>query len=230
MTNDGDLAAAARYLERALQLEPTNISTIRNSADLVMRLGRLNEAIVLTEYVVARDLLNPVGHLNLGLYYNLAGLGDEAIESSRKAMSLSPAISGAQYRIGEALLRKGEAWEALVAFQQEADDEWRVKGTALALHDLGRLEEYEEAFAELRERWGDRWPIEVAHVYAWVGDKDETFAWLEKELKVNGLSGVSVDNFFENLHEDPRWQPLLDKSGVSVEQLDAIEFNVMLPE
>jgi len=230
MSNDGDLAAAARYLERALQLEPTNMSTIRNGADLVMRLGRLDEAIVLTEYAVARDLLNPVGHLNLGLYYNLAGRGDEAIESSRTAISLSPAISGAYYRIGEALLRKGEAWEALVAFQQESDDEWRVKGTAMALHDLGRLEEYEEAFAELRERWGDRWPIEVAHVFAWIGDKDETFTWLEKELKVNGLGGVSVDNFFENLHEDPRWQLLLDKSGVSVEQLDAVEFNVMLPE
>jgi len=230
MTNDGDLTAAAQHLELALKLEPTNVSTIRNAANLVMRLGRLNEAIKLGEYGVARDLLNPVGHLNLSMYYNLAERSDEAIASARTAKSLSPEIGGAQYRIGEALLHKGEPENALAAFAQEADDEWRIKGTALALHDLGRLAEYEEAFTELRERWGDRWPIEVAHVYAWTGDADESFSWLEKELELNGLAGVAVDNFFTKLHDDPRWQLLLDKSGVSVEQLGAIEFAVTLPE
>jgi len=230
MTNDGDLTAAAQHLELALKLEPTNVSTIRNAANLVMRLGRLNEAIKLGEYGVARDLLNPVGHLNLSMYYNLAERSDEAIASARTAKSLSPEIGGAQYRIGEALLHKGEPENALAAFEQEADDEWRIKGTALALHDLGRLAEYEEAFTELRERWGDRWPIEVAHVYAWTGDADDSFSWLEKELELNGLAGVAVDNFFTKLHDDPRWQLLLDKSGVSVEQLGAIEFAVTLPE
>lgn len=230
MTNDGDLAAAARLLERALMLEPNNTTTILNAADLVMRLGRLNETISLVEYVVARDLLNPVGHLNLSLYYNLAGRMDEAMVSSRTAISLSPEINGAHYRIGEALLRKGEPEAALAAFQQETDDEWRAKGAALALHDLGQLSAHEKAFAELRERWGERWPIEVAHVYAWIGDADEAFAWLEKELQLNGLGGVTVDNFFTNLHDDARWQPLLEKSGVSATQLDAIEFKVALPE
>jgi len=230
MTNDGDLTAAAQHLELALKLEPTNVSTIRNAANLVMRLGRLNEAIKLGEYGVARDLLNPVGHLNLSMYYNLAERSDEAIASARTAKSLSPEIGGAQYRIGEALLHKGEPENALAAFEQEADDEWRIKGTALALHDLGRLAEYEEAFTELRERWGERWPIEVAHVYAWTGDADASFSWLEKELELNGLAGVAVDNFFTKLHDDPRWQLLLDKSGVSVEQLGAIEFAVTLPE
>ncbi len=101
----------------------------------------------------------------------------------------------------------------------------------MALHDLGRQSEYEEAFAELRERWGERWPIEVAHVYAWVGDADEVFAWLEKELQVNGgLGGVMVDNFFTDLHDDQRWLPLLKKAAVSTDQLDAIKFEVTLPE
>jgi len=231
MTNDGDLSAAAQFLERALKLEPTNISIIGHTADLVMRLGRLNETITLGEYVTARDPINPVNHLNLAGYYILAGRLDEAIASSRTALSLSPGIGGAQYRLGEALLRKNEPEAALTAFQQEEDDEWRVKGTALALHDLGRHAEYEEAFAELRERWGERWPIEVAHVYAWTGDTDEVFTWLEKELKVNGgLGGVMVDNFFTNLHDDQRWLPLLEKAGVSTEQLDAIRFKVTLPE
>ena len=83
---------------------------------------------------------------------------------------------------------------------------------------------------ELRKRWGERWPVEVAHVYAWTGDADEVFTWLEKEYEANGLGGVMVDNFFTNLHDDPRWLPLLEKAGVSASQLEAIEFNVTMPE
>jgi tetratricopeptide (TPR) repeat protein len=229
MVNDGDLVVAAKHFERALELEPTNISLIRNSADLVRSLGRMDEAIMLSEYGVARDPINPVGHFNLSNYYILVGRLDEAITSARTALSLSPGIGGAQYRLGEALLRKGEPGPALAAFGQEADDEWRVKGTALALYELGKLTEYEEAFSELRERWGDRWPIEVAHVYAWIGDEDQAFAWLEKALEANGLAGVMVDNFFTEMHDDPRWQLLLEKGGVSASQLAAIEFKVTLP-
>lgn len=231
MTFNIDLVSAARYMERALELEPANTDIIRSAATLAKTLGRLDEAIALGEYVVARDPINPVGHVNLGLSYLLAGRLDEAITSSRTAMTLSPGTAGAQYYIGEALLRKGEPEAALTTFAAERDEEWRVKGTALALHDLGRQTEYEEAFAELRKRWGERWPIEIAHVYAWTGDTDAVFAWLEKELEVSGgLGGVMVDSFFTELHEDPRWQPLLEKAGVSTSHLDAIKFKVTLPE
>lgn len=229
MTRDSDLAGAAQYMQRALELEPTNLSLIRNSSALVKSLGRLDEAIALLEYGIVRDPVNPVSHLNLGQNYVMAGRLDEAIEAERTALSLSPGIGGAQYWLGEALLRKGEPAAALAAFQKEEDDEWRVKGTALALYDLGQISEFEVSFAELRERWGQRWPIEIAHVYAWIGKADDAFAWLEKEKDVNGLGGVMVDNFFMHLHADPRWQPLLAEAGVSARQLEAIAFRVTLP-
>ncbi|MBW2690899.1 MAG: hypothetical protein JRC99_13370 [Deltaproteobacteria bacterium] len=229
MTYDDELAAAARYYERAMELEPTNLAVIRNSANLIMRLGRLNEAIKLGEFAAVRDPVNPVAYLNLSNLYIMAERLDEAIKSARSALWLSPKIGGARYRLGEAFLRKGLPEQALAFFILEEDEEWRVKGTALALYELGRFTEYEQTFAELRERWGDRWPIEIAHVYAWVGDTDEVFSWLEKEFEVNGLGGVMVDNFFTNQRDDPRWQPLLEKAGVSADQLAAIEFNVTLP-
>ncbi len=229
MTYNDELVVAARHYERAMELEPTNLSVIRNSAMLVMRLGRLDEAIALGEFATTHDPVNPVAFLNMSDRYIRAERLDEAIKSARTALWLSPGIGGARYRLGEAFLRKGLPEQALAFFSLEEDEEWRVKGTALASYDLGRLTEYEKAFAELRERWGERWPIEIAHVYAWIGDADEVFYWLEKELEVNGLSGVMVDNFFTSLHDDPRWQPLLEKGGVSADQLAAIEFKVTLP-
>jgi adenylate cyclase len=227
---EGDFVTATQLMERALTLEPANPDTISNASTLIKYLGRLEEAIKLGQYAVERDPVNPIGFLNLAQNSVMAGRPDEGIAAAHTAMALSPGTAGAQYWIGEAFLSKGEPEAALAAFLQEQDDEWRVKGTALASYEMGRQAEYEEAFAELRDKWGDRWPIEVAHVYAWIGEVDEVFLWLEKELEVNGLGGVTVDPFFTSLHDDPRWQPLMEKAGLSDQQLAAIHFEVNLPK
>jgi len=230
MYYETDLQISAEHFRRALELDPGNMSTLRNAATFAYSLGQLDYALALGEFSVSRDPVNPSGYFNLAQHYTLAGRYEEAIESAHTAMKLSPGMPGAQYYIGESRLRMGQPEAALAAFEQETDDEWRVKGTALALYEQGRSEEFQEKFTELRTGWEDRWPIEIAHVYAWIGEVDEVFPLLEKELGVNGLSGVMVDPFFSDLHDDPRWKPLLEKGGVSEEQLKAIEFKVDLPE
>jgi adenylate cyclase len=229
---DGDLAVAAPYYKRALELEPANPKVIRSAASLSANLGRMNQAIVLGEYVVIRDPVNSIGHNNLGNDYLRAGRLDEAIVSYRTALTLSPDNIGGQYFIGEALLFKDEPDAALAAFAEEEDDEWRVKGTALALHSLGRSAEFEAAFDELREGWAEEWPSEIAHVYAWVGNADEAFEWLDKAIEQNeaGLEIQFQMQFFASLHSDPRWVAFRDRTGTSETQLDAIKFEVTLPE
>lgn len=230
MNYETDLEMSATHFRRSLELDPGNLGTIRNAATFCYAMGQLDYALALGEFSVSRDPVNPSGYLNLAQHYTLAGRYEEAIESANTALKLSPGMPGGQYYIGESLLRMGQPELALAAFEQESDDEWRVKGTALALYEQGRSDEFQEKFAELRDGWEDRWPTEIAHVYAWIGETDEVFLLLEKELGLNGLSGVMVDPFFSDLHDDPRWQPLLEKGGVSEEQLKAIEFRVDLPE
>jgi TolB-like protein len=230
MSFDNDLATAARHFERAFRLEPSNLDIIRNISTLASNLGRLDEAILLGEYVTARDPLNINGHTSLGGLYISAGRLDDALRSNEIALSFSPDRIGGHYFVGVTLLLKGQAEEALAAFAREGDEEYRVKGSALALHTLGRKAEYEAARTELAERWGERWPSDIAETYAWAGDADSAFAWLDKELEVSGnLNGIANSAFFLSLHDDPRWQPMLEKAGVSPEQLAAIEFNVTLP-
>ena len=227
---DGDLEAAARYFERALKLEPNNLATLRNAATFTYALGRLEDAIALGEYSLARDPVNPSAYFNLTHHYTVAGEHEKAIETARGALRLNPGMPGANYYMGESLLRLGQSERALEVFERETDDEWRVKGTALALFDLGREPEFEAKFAELREGWIERWPIEIAHVYAWIGRPDEVFPLVEKDIEINGPGGVTVDPFFTSLHEDPRWPALLESAGISIEQLDHIEFHVDLSD
>jgi hypothetical protein len=131
--------------------------------------------------------------------------------------------------IGMIFLLKNKPEAALAAFEMETDEFARIKGTALALHDLGQKSEFKTALEELQERLGDKWPSEVAMVYAWIGDKNAAFQWLDKEIEVNGTYGwtqIPDDPHFRNLVDDPRWQALLTKVGVSDSQLAAIEFKV----
>ena len=85
-----DLAAAARHLEQGLTLDPANLDLIGSAVRIARRLGRLDQAIALAEYLVARDPINAHGHDDLALAYLFAGRLDEAIAELRTVLKLSP--------------------------------------------------------------------------------------------------------------------------------------------
>ena len=58
MYSDNDLADAARHFERALALDPADLSVLTASAALLQSLGRLDEALALEEALVRRDPVN----------------------------------------------------------------------------------------------------------------------------------------------------------------------------
>jgi TolB-like protein/class 3 adenylate cyclase len=152
MNHDNDLAAAARHLERALQLEPGNTEIIRRAARLNVALDRLDEAIALIEVAIAHDPVNPQLHANLALFYIYAGRWDKVIDTARTTLTLSPGYVAAQYNIGQALLFKGEPQAALEAMQLE-DSIWGMIGLPLAYHALGRVDESDTALAALIEQY-----------------------------------------------------------------------------
>jgi tetratricopeptide (TPR) repeat protein len=229
---DNDLAQAARYYKRALALDPANLDIIRTSAAVLQSLGRLDEAIKVGQYVSVRDPVNPNAYNHLGSNYLYAGHWDEAQAAYQTAQRLSPGYIGSHYFIGSALLFKGQAEAALEAFTlEEGDEEFRVKGQALALYALGRQQEYQAKLDELITRWGAEWPSEVAQVYAYTGAADAAFEWLDKSVKQNetGLNQQFLQKLYQPVQADPRWMAFLERVGNSPEQLAAIEFNVTLP-
>jgi tetratricopeptide (TPR) repeat protein len=232
MTYDGDLATAARYLERALQLDPANLDVLLVAAELTLSLGRAEEAVTFVEYVVSRDPASALGHYRLGLAYRRAGRWDEAIASYRTALSLSPGRISAQSGIGLALLQKGEPDAALAAIQQEASEMWRLMGLAMPYHALGQALESDAALAELIDRFEKDATYGIAYVLAYRGEADRAFEWLDKavQYKDTGLSQILTQIEFANIHNDPRWLPFLESIGKAPAQTDAIEFKVTLPE
>ena len=232
--HDGDLVAAARYVERALELDPTNVDIIGRAAFLALSLGRLDEAIALNEYAVALDPVNAQRHGYLAWAYRFAGLSDEAISSSETALMLSPGFTWQQYNLAVTLLLEGERGAALVAIEPVSGTEAGAIGLALVYHALGRTAESDAALEELLEieRSEPGLAYNIAYVMAFKGETDHAFEWLERAVEYNdsGLPQVASDNLFANIHDDPRWLPFLEGIGKSPEQLAAIEFEVRLPQ
>jgi TolB-like protein len=229
--HDLDLVAGARHLGHALALEPGDLDLLAAASNLARRLNRLDQAIALDEYVVTRDPVNAGAHDALAYSYLYAGRLDAAIAEYRSELDLSPASIGAHAMIGETLLHKDDAAAALVEMQKEPDEGSRLIGLAMAYHALGRKVESDAALAEVTRKYHSTMPYYIAFVFAFRGESDSAFEWLEKAVKGHdpALGSIGVYPIFGRLETDARWLPLLRTLRLAPEQLAAINFDVKVP-
>ena len=229
---DNDLAGGAKHFQRALALDPSDLDVLRSSATLLAYLGRLDEALALEEAIVRRDPVNVTALYNLGVYQRCAGRFDAAIASYRTVLSLAPGRGGAHADIGNALLLKGDAPGALEEIEQETSEVWKMIGLPMAYHALGRKADSDAALAALIAKYEKDGPSNIAYVYAFRGEADKAFAWLDKAVEYgdHGINEVVTENLFAKIHADPRWLVFLRKVGKTPEQLVKIEFKVTLPQ
>jgi TolB-like protein/lipoprotein NlpI len=232
MYGDNDLAAAARHFDRALALDPTDPGVLRNSASLLASLGRLDESLTLSEAVVRRDPVNVNALHNLGFFQRKAGRFDASIASYRTVLSLAPGRGASHADLGNALLLKGDAQGALAEIEQETSEAWKMIGLPMAYHALGRKADSDAALAALIAKHEKDAPYNIAYVYAYRGEADKAFEWLDKAVEYgdDGLAEIVTEKLFDNIHADPRWLAFLRKVGKAPEQLAKIEFKVALPQ
>ena len=228
---DPDLAAAARHLEHALALEPSNPDILDVAANLARRLGRLNQSIDIMNYVLTLDPVSPDGHADLALAYGYRGRLDEAITEYQTVLKLSPDYLYIHAATAILLLQKGDAKAALAEVLKETDEQLRLSFLPIPYFVLGQTTESDAALGELIRKYGKTSAYDIACVLAYRGEPDRAFDWLDKAVKYHdpSIGAITVDKQLTNLHSDPRWLPLLRRLGMAPEQLAAIKFDVKLP-
>jgi tetratricopeptide (TPR) repeat protein len=228
---NNDFVSAAKHFERALALDPTDLDVLGDIALFLQSLGRLEETLALEQAIVRRDPVNMTALFNLGHIQQFSGQFDAAIASHRSVLNLSPGRVSSHSNICMIMLLKGDAPAALAEIEQEKSEAYRLIGLPMVYHALGRTTESDAALATLIAKFEKDGPYNIAYVYAFRGDADKAFEWLDKavQYKDPGLADVVAENLFDNIHSDPRWLPFLRKLGRAPEQLAKIQFKVTLP-
>jgi tetratricopeptide (TPR) repeat protein len=157
----------------------------------------------------------------------LSGRNDEAIAQCSKILSLDPNSFPARRYLGLAYQQKGMYPQAIAEFQKGV----KLSGSPLVLALLGHAYAVSGKIAEARQVLSDlrdladspapesrRYvsPYTVAAIYTGLGEKDQTFKWLERAYEERDvwLMNLKVDPVFAGLRSDKRFQDLLTRAGL----------------
>ena len=226
---EGRLQAAARFYERAIAIDPNNTSLLRVLVSFLTSIGRADEAVAVGRYLLLRDPACAVCIGNLAFALRAAGKPEDSVEALEAILAWHTPRPGFYWTLGVSCLIAGQPQRALDTFELESLDGNREMGIIMALHDLGRFEEFESRLAQLHEDTGGYEAI--ARIYAWAGNADKAFEWLYRMVEMEGPSmlGHIDTDLYSRIKSDPRWRELRSKYGFEERVPESIEFNFTLP-
>jgi tetratricopeptide (TPR) repeat protein len=207
------METARKEIDLALALAPGDNNVRVHAAIIALWSGvRGDDPIKLLQEAAADDPLNMPMRIGIGFSYLADDRMDEAISEFGKIIALNPEVAGARFRLGQALIVKGEYDVALEVVNEETRRGFQSAGRALVYQALGNSERAQSELDELIAL-GNVWTYEIAMVHAYRGDLDEAFAWLDRafERHDTALRMLVSDPFMENLYDDPRFELMVDR-------------------
>jgi len=207
---DWDWEGAEASLKKAAELEPGSDEVLRYQTLLCIPLGRLDEAVKTYKQAVLIDPLRARSHTVLADLLYSAGRYQEADSAVQDALDMNPHKEFNHLVRCKILLAQGRPQEALAEMAQEPGEFWKPMGEALAYHGLGRTSDSDDALKRLIS-FGAAY--QIADVYAYRGQSDHAFEWLERAYREHdgGLLNLKIDPLLNGLRRDPRYSALLAK-------------------
>jgi len=213
--------SAAQTVSKALALAPADPNIVIAAANLEIARGDSNRAIDLFRRAVELDPVNAQARAFLA--FNLAATKRfaEARAEFPRVVELNPAAPWAHAGLGLSYLLENKFEEAANAAQPDAADWARLLIVSCARWGQKRATQSDAALAELTANLGEVAAYQIAEVYAYRGDKDRAFEWLERARRQRdpGLASLRKDPLMVNLREDPRWNAFLHTMGLADDQL-----------
>jgi serine/threonine protein kinase/tetratricopeptide (TPR) repeat protein len=212
-----DWAGADDSYRRAMQIDPNNGDVLFGAAVLARAEGRLNDAVELHKRDIENDPLNPMAYHDYGLTLHYLGRHKEAAAALKKSIELGPEMGNSHALLSRIYLALSQPQEALTEVQAENHPIFKLCGLALAYHALGRKPESDTSLAKLIELGQKEAPFNIADVYAFRGDKETAFNWLERAYisrDAGLLPEIKTDPLLESLRSDARYEALLRRMNL----------------
>lgn len=211
-----DFSGAMTDTLQALRLNSGDTDNQRNYGLLLVAMGRLDEALLVTSKAAELDPLSANAFVSIGLIYNALGQLPQAEGAFDHALKLMPGHAFAQVNLAQSYLLQGDNAKALTCVQRLGPGLWRTFDMVLVQYSLGHKTEADALLAELIKANGDSAAYQIAEAYAWREQADLAFAWLQRAYDQHdgGLELMKVDPLLRSLHDDPRFAALLKKLGL----------------
>ena len=213
---DWDWARAEVTTRTALKYGSKNAHVLRSATWVALALGETEQALALAQLAVDLDPLDLESLSNLGTtYWALSQLEDEE-RVYRQIIELYPEVVSVKSWLAATLTRQGNPEEGLQYLDFDSENRWQQAMSTIVLHSLGRHEEEQPIRQKIIDEKGRYWAFGVALTYAWHGDPDRAFEWLDIAFKQKDryMSQLIFNPWLASLHNDPRWEKILDKVGL----------------
>ena len=208
-----------KEVRRAIELNPKYATAHHWLAiEILAPSKRFDESITEIRRAEELDPLSSVIVTEVGACLLLARRYDEASAQFKKTLALDPGFYYVHVYLGWVFNAKGMYREAIDEFRKALEmnkDPTATAFLALSLAKSGQREEAKKLLEELKSessrRYVPAYCFAIAHLA--LGDKDEVFAWLEKDITErstwNLVYGVTPE--LDELRDDPRFKDMLKR-------------------
>ena len=213
---DWDWSRAEVTIRNALEYEPNNAPVLRKATWMALALGEAERAMGLAQLAVDLDPLDYSGLANLATAHWALGQLEEEERTYWRILELYPDAHSIKSYLAAALAQQGKPEEGLQYLDFDSKNRWHRSMSAIVLHSLGRHAEERPIRQKMIDDYSQTWASGIAMVYAWHGDRDKAFEWLDiaYERRSSYMTNLIVNPWLAPLHDDPRWELILDKMGL----------------
>jgi len=203
-------------LKRAKELAPANATANDLLARVLIYVNQLAEAEKLARQAIELDPLAYLARGNLARILLAEGKLDEADSEARKSAELQPTGAGShRWQVVVAVLR-GDGEGALREAQLEPNEGYRRLELALAHYARGNQAAADAALADMVANDRNLLAYQIAEVYAWRGETDKAFVWLQISYDNHdtGILSLLIDPLMRGLRSDPLYKSMVEKVGL----------------
>jgi TolB-like protein/tetratricopeptide (TPR) repeat protein len=209
-----DWAGGRADMEKALAISPGDPEVMwRFARNVLGPTGHFEEAIALARRA---SQLDPNYYATWSALASLY-LGLERLELARSAalrsLEIWPEQDSAPIYLATAELLEHKPEAAIAAARRSLEPVFQRQFEAVAYHDLRRPADSKAALDQLLARNSADAPFQIACVYAWRGEADKAFAWLDRALAEHdgGITDLRMEPLLHGLRGDPRYKALEKK-------------------
>ena len=218
---DFNWSAATQTVNKGMALAPADPNMLIAAANLETALGNEDRAIEIYRKAVELDPVNAQSRSFLAFGLVNTRRFTEARAEYARVTELNSSAPWAHAGLGLSYLLQNKFEEAATEAQADAGEWARLLVVSCARWGQGRVQESDAALNELIKNEAELAAFQIAEAYAYRGDKDKAFEWLERARRQHdpGLGDLLKDQLLTNLHGDPRWNAFLHKMGLADDQL-----------